>query len=123
MDVLSEIAVLTEDAKSVVGQLVRTGHYEDAVVVQVEVVERLAALALDLREVEGDERTAAPKVTWGCCHEAHLTRSRTGKPVWVASCRWSRGKRTGTLPRKVADGTKPKPKRIRLSGRSVKRCT
>jgi len=122
MDLLSEIAILTDDAQSVVGQLVRAGRYAEAVAVQVDVVERLASLAVGLDETAGDERQAATKVSWGCCHEAHLTRSRTGKPVWVASCRWSRGKRTGTLPRKVADGTKPKPKRIRLSGRSVKRC-
>jgi hypothetical protein len=123
MDFLSEIALLTDDAQSIVGRLVRIGRYEEAVAVQVEVVERLASVALGLNEsTPSNEREAAQRVTWGCCHEPHLTRSRTGKPVWVASCRWSRGKRTGTLPRKVADGTKPKPKRVRLSGRSVKRC-
>ena len=66
-------------------------------------------------------RRKAGRLVWICCGEPQRSVDRKGKPIWVASCQWKKGKRKSRTTRLVGRGSS-KPQTIKLKGRKMKRC-
>jgi len=70
------------------------------------------------------------RVVWTCCHPPRRFVSRRGETVWVADCRWRKGKLEGQTTRVIeTSGTRVietsganKPRVAKIGGRKIKRC-
>jgi len=61
------------------------------------------------------------RLIWTCCGEPRRSTSRKGKPIWVSSCNWKKGQRTGRTIRVVGMGSS-KPQTVKLKDRKMRRC-
>ena len=134
---VDKLAMILGRLQTAQKRLVARNDTENVLMLQAEVIEPLASLVVDVDTPDTDDeeklvvggrkrsrRAVDPnRLTWSCCHAARRTRTSSGKAVWVASCRWSKSGQTGMTTRRVADGGKPQPKRMRVDGRSVKTCS
>jgi len=140
---VDRIALVVEGLKAVQQRLAAADNDEGVAKIQLELINPLEEISLDLDNSPADQRaqrieeayyraasgrssksgaSTKTNMVWSCCHAAHRTVTRSGKSVWVADCKWTRGKRTGQAVRVIGEGRKSIPKRIKIGRRTMKRC-
>jgi hypothetical protein len=140
--IVDRLAQAVEKLRLVQQRLIAADNDEAAQAIQDELIDPLQEISLDLDGTPADQRaqrveeayyrTASKpsprarakqaRMSWSCCHAAHRTVTRSGKRVWVADCKWTRGDRTGQAARVIGEGSRPLPKRIKIGRRTMKRC-
>lgn len=141
--IVDRLALAVERLQRVQQRLAAAGNDEAAQAIQDELINPLADISLDLDGTPADQRSQrveeayyrtaskpSPKaraskqarMIWNCCHAAKRTVTRSGKRVWVADCKWTRGDRTGQAARVIGEGQKPLPRRVKIGRRTMKRC-
>lgn len=126
---VDRLAVIIDSLQSVRRRLTAQNNIGEARELQAAVIDPLNSISVEVdgsvADVDELEVRGATKrngrLSWSCCHGAMKTRNRSGKTVWVATCRWKRGRREGVQIRRIS-GSQREPKRIRLNGRTVRAC-
>lgn len=80
------------------------------------IVAQLSEAAIDLdaatpKRFPKRMKHTGPPVKWVCCKQPTKHRTRKGKYVWMAWCKWKKGGKTGGMMRVLGDAKNPKPKK------------
>lgn len=129
--IVEGLAEILAGVREVQARLVKAEDADMATELEMSVIEPLEDVSIDvdsLDTIEGpDEVEAAVKsgntMRWTCCKAPARGRTRTGKSVWKAWCKWEKAGRTGGMTRVVRkDGSKCAPKKIKIKNRIMHRC-